>query len=178
MVLALVYLAVGSTITAVVMYCLLESVGMRVAQRWSERYLTAVMRQDIGWFDVGNQSGSLLSAMTVDTRAVAKGVGIQVGLFVMHAVECVGGLVLAFAWAGYWDVALICLAGVPFMAVASGIMLASNEKDAYDIINRLDIDYVLVLSGGVARYASDDIAKFLWDQVRRRAAAREIALRG
>jgi dolichyl-diphosphooligosaccharide--protein glycosyltransferase len=43
-----------------------------------------------------------------------------------------------------------------------GLMLASNEKDAYDIINRLDIDYVLVLSGGVARYASDDIAKFLW----------------
>ncbi|CAD7937244.1 unnamed protein product [Amoebophrya sp. A120] len=43
-----------------------------------------------------------------------------------------------------------------------GLMLGSNEKDAFMILDRLDVDYVLVLSGGVARYASDDIAKFLW----------------
>lgn len=43
-----------------------------------------------------------------------------------------------------------------------GLMLGSQEKDAYDILDRLDVDYVLVLSGGVARYSSDDIAKFLW----------------
>ncbi|CAD7942481.1 unnamed protein product [Amoebophrya sp. A25] len=43
-----------------------------------------------------------------------------------------------------------------------GLMLASNERDAYKILERLDIDYVLVLSGGVARYTADDIAKFLW----------------
>ena len=43
-----------------------------------------------------------------------------------------------------------------------GLMLGSSEKKAYDILDRLDVDYVLVLSGGVARYSSDDIAKFLW----------------
>lgn len=41
-------------------------------------------------------------------------------------------------------------------------MLGSNERDAFDILERLDADYVLVLSGGMARYGSDDIAKFLW----------------
>jgi dolichyl-diphosphooligosaccharide--protein glycosyltransferase len=43
-----------------------------------------------------------------------------------------------------------------------GLILASSEEDAYPILRRLDADYVLVLYGGVARYASDDINKFLW----------------
>ena len=28
-----------------------------------------------------------------------------------------------------------------------GLMLGSSEKDAYDILDRLDVDYVLVLAG-------------------------------
>jgi dolichyl-diphosphooligosaccharide--protein glycosyltransferase len=43
-----------------------------------------------------------------------------------------------------------------------GLVLASTEEDALPILERLDVDYVLVLYGGVSRYPSDDIAKFLW----------------
>ena len=43
-----------------------------------------------------------------------------------------------------------------------GLVLSSTEEDALPILERLDVDYVLVLYGGVARYPSDDIAKFLW----------------
>ena len=43
-----------------------------------------------------------------------------------------------------------------------GLVLASNEEDAYPILQKLDVDYVLVLYGGVSRYSSDDINKFLW----------------
>jgi dolichyl-diphosphooligosaccharide--protein glycosyltransferase len=43
-----------------------------------------------------------------------------------------------------------------------GLVLASTEEDALPILRKLDVDYVLVLYGGVARYNSDDIAKFLW----------------
>jgi dolichyl-diphosphooligosaccharide--protein glycosyltransferase len=43
-----------------------------------------------------------------------------------------------------------------------GLVLASTEENALPILERLDVDYVLVLYGGLARYASDDIAKFLW----------------
>jgi dolichyl-diphosphooligosaccharide---protein glycosyltransferase len=43
-----------------------------------------------------------------------------------------------------------------------GLILASTEKDALPILRKLDVDYVMVLYGGVARYSSDDIAKFLW----------------
>ncbi|KAL0481279.1 oligosaccharide transferase STT3 subunit [Acrasis kona] len=43
-----------------------------------------------------------------------------------------------------------------------GRAMASNEADAYKIMKFLDVDYVLVIFGGVTGYASDDINKFLW----------------
>ena len=52
--------------------------------------------------------------------------------------------------------------------VASFILLAilkamsSSEEDAYDICERLDVDYVLVIFGGFSYYSGDDINKFLW----------------
>jgi len=43
-----------------------------------------------------------------------------------------------------------------------GRVLASTEEDAYPILESLDVDYILVIFGGVTGYASDDINKFLW----------------
>jgi dolichyl-diphosphooligosaccharide--protein glycosyltransferase len=40
--------------------------------------------------------------------------------------------------------------------------MASSEEDAYEIIRHLDVDYVLVIFGGLSGYSSDDINKFLW----------------
>jgi len=43
-----------------------------------------------------------------------------------------------------------------------GKAMASNEEDAIKIMRQLDVDYVLVIFGGLTGYASDDINKFLW----------------
>eukprot|EP00027_Filamoeba_sp_ATCC50430_P007582 CAMPEP_0168559388 /NCGR_PEP_ID=MMETSP0413-20121227/10497_1 /TAXON_ID=136452 /ORGANISM="Filamoeba nolandi, Strain NC-AS-23-1" /LENGTH=700 /DNA_ID=CAMNT_0008590613 /DNA_START=1 /DNA_END=2103 /DNA_ORIENTATION=+ len=43
-----------------------------------------------------------------------------------------------------------------------GKAFASNEENAIKIMRQLDVDYVLVLFGGLTGYASDDINKFLW----------------
>lgn len=43
-----------------------------------------------------------------------------------------------------------------------GQAMASNEHDAYKIMRELDVDYVLVIFGGLTGYSSDDINKFLW----------------
>lgn len=43
-----------------------------------------------------------------------------------------------------------------------GKAMASSEPEAYKIMKRLDVDYVLVIFGGVTGYSSDDINKFLW----------------
>ena len=43
-----------------------------------------------------------------------------------------------------------------------GRALASTEEDAYPILESLDVDYILVIFGGLTGYSSDDINKFLW----------------
>lgn len=40
--------------------------------------------------------------------------------------------------------------------------MSSNETAAYDIMRSLDVDYVLIIFGGVIGYSGDDINKFLW----------------
>jgi len=43
-----------------------------------------------------------------------------------------------------------------------GRAMASTEEKAYPIMRRLDVDYVLIIFGGLTGYSSDDINKFLW----------------
>ncbi|CAJ0583241.1 unnamed protein product, partial [Mesorhabditis spiculigera] len=43
-----------------------------------------------------------------------------------------------------------------------GQAMASNESHAIEIMRQLDVDYVLVVFGGMVGYSSDDINKFLW----------------
>uniref|UniRef100_A0A1I8MLD4 Dolichyl-diphosphooligosaccharide--protein glycosyltransferase subunit STT3A n=1 Tax=Musca domestica TaxID=7370 RepID=A0A1I8MLD4_MUSDO len=43
-----------------------------------------------------------------------------------------------------------------------GQAMASSEEKAYEIMRELDVDYVLVIFGGLTGYSSDDINKFLW----------------
>ena len=43
-----------------------------------------------------------------------------------------------------------------------GMAMSSNEDDSFEICERLDVDYVLVIFGGYSYYSGDDINKFLW----------------
>ncbi|CAJ0580730.1 unnamed protein product, partial [Mesorhabditis spiculigera] len=43
-----------------------------------------------------------------------------------------------------------------------GKAMSSNESAAYEIMKELDVDYVLIIFGGMLGYSGDDINKFLW----------------
>lgn len=43
-----------------------------------------------------------------------------------------------------------------------GKAMSSNESEAFKIMQSLDVDYVLVIFGGLIGYSGDDINKFLW----------------
>lgn len=43
-----------------------------------------------------------------------------------------------------------------------GKAMASSEEVSYEILKQHDVDYVLVIFGGVLGYSGDDINKFLW----------------
>ncbi|XP_014208067.1 dolichyl-diphosphooligosaccharide--protein glycosyltransferase subunit STT3A [Copidosoma floridanum] len=43
-----------------------------------------------------------------------------------------------------------------------GQAMASSEEKSYEIMRELDVNYVLVIFGGLTGYSSDDLNKFLW----------------
>ena len=43
-----------------------------------------------------------------------------------------------------------------------GKAMASNETEAYKIMQELNVNYILVIFGGLIGYSGDDINKFLW----------------
>ena len=43
-----------------------------------------------------------------------------------------------------------------------GKAMASNEDESIKIMRELNVDYVLVIFGGLIGYSGDDINKFLW----------------
>ncbi|EPZ32901.1 STT3 subunit of Oligosaccharyl transferase [Rozella allomycis CSF55] len=43
-----------------------------------------------------------------------------------------------------------------------GLVLASNEETAYEVMRKHDVNYVLIIYGGLIGYSGDDINKFLW----------------
>lgn len=43
-----------------------------------------------------------------------------------------------------------------------GKAMSSSEEVAYPILRKHDVDYVLVIFGGLLGYSGDDINKFLW----------------
>lgn len=43
-----------------------------------------------------------------------------------------------------------------------GMAMGSREEEAHEIATSMDVDYVLVIFGGMSGYSGDDINKFLW----------------
>eukprot|EP01053_Blabericola_migrator_P006968 Blabericola_migrator_1__6967@NODE_352_length_9495_cov_44_513789_g282_i0_p1_GENE_NODE_352_length_9495_cov_44_513789_g282_i0NODE_352_length_9495_cov_44_513789_g282_i0_p1_ORF_typecomplete_len734_score130_37STT3/PF02516_14/7_6e147PTPS_related/PF10131_9/0_0008_NODE_352_length_9495_cov_44_513789_g282_i052867487 len=43
-----------------------------------------------------------------------------------------------------------------------GLAFGMDEDVAYPVLQHLDVDYVFVVFGGISRYPSDDLNKFLW----------------
>lgn len=43
-----------------------------------------------------------------------------------------------------------------------GKAMSSSEEVAYPILRKHDVDYVLIIFGGLLGYSGDDINKFLW----------------
>jgi dolichyl-diphosphooligosaccharide--protein glycosyltransferase len=43
-----------------------------------------------------------------------------------------------------------------------GKVMSCSEEVSYEVMRKLDVDYVLVMFGGLIGYSGDDINKFLW----------------
>jgi ATP-binding cassette subfamily B (MDR/TAP) protein 1 len=90
-----------------------------VAKRIRERYLQAILRQDVAFFDnVG--AGEVATRIQTDTHLVQMGICEKVPMVTMFLSAFVSGFVLAFVRS--WKLALACASIFPFIVITGGVM--------------------------------------------------------
>jgi len=82
--------------------------GLRQSAMWRKTYLSAILRQDIGWFDTNNP-GELSSKIAESTQLIEEGNGTKLSLG--SRMQGVVGMAVAFYYA--WDMSLMLLAISP-----------------------------------------------------------------
>ncbi|KAL0955249.1 hypothetical protein HGRIS_004144 [Hohenbuehelia grisea] len=95
------------------------------AKRIRERYLKAVLRQDIAWFDQTG-AGEVATRIQTDTHLVQQGMSEKVTLTVNYLSAFTTGFVVAYI--RNWRLALALSSSLPCIAVAGGLMDAFMSK--------------------------------------------------
>ncbi|KAF8650034.1 hypothetical protein AX16_005451 [Volvariella volvacea WC 439] len=89
------------------------------AKRIRERYLQAVLRQDIPYFDIVG-AGEIATRIQTDTYLVQQGISEKVALVVNFIVAFISGFILAYVQS--WRLALALSSILPCIAITGGLM--------------------------------------------------------
>ncbi|KZT11907.1 P-loop containing nucleoside triphosphate hydrolase protein [Laetiporus sulphureus 93-53] len=115
----LVYIGVGMFVCTYIYMTAWVYTGEVNAKRIRERYLQAVLRQDIAFFDnVG--AGEVATRIQTDTHLVQQGISEKVAIVVNFFAAFVTGFVLAYI--REWRLALALSSMLPCIALTGGIM--------------------------------------------------------
>nr|CAG4650007.1 EOG090X02PU [Sida crystallina] len=97
-------------------------------------FLTAVLRQDIGWYDT-KASNDFASRITEDLNKLQDGIGEKIGMFVLCLTGFLASIINAFVHG--WQLTLVMMCSMPVLTIAMGILgkvqttLTQNELKAY-----------------------------------------------
>jgi len=89
--------------------------GDRQAYKIRTKYLDAVLRQDIPWFDV-NKPSELPTAITDATLKLQDGLGRKIGDVLQFTAQFLGGFIIAFLWC--WKLTLVLLSVFPICMIS------------------------------------------------------------
>ncbi|OQS03291.1 ATP-binding Cassette (ABC) Superfamily, partial [Thraustotheca clavata] len=98
----------------------------RQAKRIRHAYVIAILRQEVGWFDV-NDPMQLATRVADTTLIIQDGMGRKVGDSISFFSMAVAGIVIAFTYG--WELALVLLAFTPLIA-ASGYCTVQGATKA------------------------------------------------
>ncbi|KAJ6838973.1 ABC transporter B family member 19-like [Iris pallida] len=109
--------------------------GERQVSALRRRYLEAVLRQDVGFFDTDARTGDIVFSVATDTLLVQDAISEKVGNFIHYLSTFLAGLVVGFISA--WRLALLSVAVIPGIAFAGGLYaytltgLTSKSRESY-----------------------------------------------
>jgi ATP-binding cassette, subfamily B (MDR/TAP), member 1 len=149
---ALMYVVVGATslLGGFLQLGMLGISGERLTRKLRSRSFRAMLRQEIGYFDMKENSVGSLSTRLASEATIVKGVtGDTLGAATLAVSTILVGLVVSFT--GCWRLALIVLAMFPFMALGSYFQM--KMMSGFDSGAKKDFSS----SGSIASEAVDNI---------------------
>ncbi|XP_020577107.1 ABC transporter B family member 19 [Phalaenopsis equestris] len=109
--------------------------GERQSGSLRRKYLEAVLKQDVGFFDTDARTGDIVFSVSTDTLLVQDAISEKVGNFIHYLSTFLAGLVVGFISA--WRLALLSVAVIPGIAFAGGLYaytltgLTSKSRESY-----------------------------------------------
>ncbi|KAL0424341.1 UNVERIFIED_CONTAM: ABC transporter B family member 19 [Sesamum radiatum] len=109
--------------------------GERQVGALRRKYLEAVLKQDVGFFDTDARTGDIVFSVSTDTLLVQDAISEKVGNFIHYLSTFLAGLVVGFVSA--WKLALLSVAVIPGIAFAGGLYaytltgLTSKSRESY-----------------------------------------------
>ena len=98
----------------------LQTTAMRQVTRIRTKFLGAVLRQDIAWYDT-NTTSDFASKMTEDLNKIQDGIGEKMGMLVRFITTFLGSLIYPFIQ--NWEISLVISSVLPLLAVFGGTYL-------------------------------------------------------
>ncbi|KAL2944676.1 ABC transporter B family member 13 [Bienertia sinuspersici] len=97
------------------------------------RYLNAVLKKDVQFFEAESQSKSLIFQISSDTILVQDAIGDKIGHSVRYLSQCIVGMIIGFMLV--WQLTLLTLAIIPLMAIAGAytVILSNLSQKAEDV---------------------------------------------
>uniref|UniRef100_A0A8C3XY64 ATP-binding cassette sub-family B member 5 n=1 Tax=Catharus ustulatus TaxID=91951 RepID=A0A8C3XY64_CATUS len=130
-VLSLIFLLLGVIILAayIIQGIMFGKSGEALTMRLRSLSFRALLQQEIGWYDdQRNAVGILLTRLATDASQVKGATGSRLALMTMTVVTLVTAIVVAFVYS--WQLTLLVLACIPFVAGANAVNASSMAGHA------------------------------------------------
>ena len=123
--LKMTYIGLGLMVSNTIGNYFVDVSKQRQLAQWRKGYLKAIMRQDVGWYDV-NKPQELSSRMGESLVHIEKGLGGTTFQGFVSIAMGVTGLTIAFAY--MWDLALVIMALSPVLVFSMGLMVSVQAQ--------------------------------------------------
>lgn len=130
-------IGVGSFLSYLAQFWGMTYVGERLTRRLRSEAYDALIRQDVGYFDMPeNSTGRLISRLSGDAAMVKATTGDRIGTIVRNNVALLSALVIAFD--ACWQLALVVIAIFPFLVLSGYMQMkmtsggSGKGKDAFE----------------------------------------------
>ncbi|MCO5597338.1 hypothetical protein L7F22_051414 [Adiantum nelumboides] len=149
------------------------SVGERQAERMRCRYLQALLRQDLSFYDQEVATGAVVESITIDTFHIKQATGDKVGKLVQILGTLLSGYIIAFAQG--WKLTLVASAVIPLILACGfgmDLIISKISKHVIDANGKAGciVEQVITAIKTVVPFGGEKKAVEAYDKILKKAS--------